>query len=128
MSGPAPAPAVTSPLRVVNAWAIPSRNGQSRVYLDLMNPGFSSVEITGARTDLGGSAELRSKPSDTTAAAVLEVEAGQSISLRPEGPFILLTALPRPLNPDDRLVVTLETVTGEVTRFTAFARTTPPTR
>lgn len=128
MSGPAPAPAVTSPLRVVNAWAIPSRNGQSRIYLDLMNPGFSAVDITGARIDLGGTAELRSTPDDTTATAVINVEAGQSVSFGPDGPFILVTDLPQPLNSGDRVVVTLGTISGEVTRFTAFVRTTPPVR
>lgn len=132
VSGPAPAPAATSPLRVVNAWVTPSRSAQSRVYVDLMNPGFSAVDITGVRTDVGGSATLQvMQAMQANASEPLEnlnIEAGQTVSFGPDGPFILLKDLPEPLREGDRVVVTLDTITGEVTRFSAFARTTPPGR
>lgn len=130
MSGPAPVPAATSPLRVVDAWATPSRDGRARIYLRLMNPGFSSVEVTGVSTDVGGPAELRASQDTTTATATtslpLVIEAGQSVTLGPDGPFVLLTQLPRPLAAGDRVVVTLTTGNGETTRFSAFAQTAPP--
>ena len=122
----APAPAVTSPLRVVNAWAIPSRNGQSRVYLTLMNPGFSEIEVTGVTTTAGGTAQLRATPDDATAAEAIRVEAGQSVVFDAAGPFIFVTGLTTPMREGDRVVVTLETSTGDTTRFSAFARTTAP--
>ncbi len=125
-SGPAPAPAATSPLRVVDAWVSRVGGDQARIYFTLMNPGFSAVDVIAVRTDAGGAAHLRETPAASEAAAAIMVEAGQSVRFSEQGPFIAVEGLPQPLQPGDRVVVTLTTRGGEITRFSAFAHTAPP--
>ncbi len=120
-----PIPAATSPLRVSGAWATRNADGKARVYVDIMNPGFSPVHVVRAQVNLAGQAQLCD--TDDSAACQelpdgLRIDAGRAAELSPGGHHILVSELSEQWVPGQRVVTTLTTSTGEITRFSAFVQ------
>lgn len=109
-----PQAADQAPLAVLEAWARATPPGArtAAAYLTLANPGRETDRLVGVWTDAAGRVELHTHEITEGVARMqavegLDIPAGGRLVLQPDGAHLMLFGLRRPLNPGDRLVLTL---------------------
>lgn len=117
--------------QVSDAWvrAMPPGQEMTAAYLQLHNPGTSTVSILGVRSDAGMASlhETRVDGGRSTMRPVgsLTIEAGGGVSMAPGGLHIMLMGLKSTPAVGDTVPVCLQTSEGDVCVEAAVTRTAP---
>ena len=120
--------AVTSALRVQNAWARSADSGaMTAMYFTLANDGAVADTLNGVVTTEAAAVTLhvstqRDGMMHMSEVRALPVPAMDSVSFRPLGAHVMLTGLQRPLVAGDTVTATLTFVSGATLRVRAGVR------
>jgi copper(I)-binding protein len=100
-------------LKASSAWAGPSTTTETTAFAVVENGTMYDVYIVGAETDVAGAVELvqvsKGKPG---VVKEVTVAAFDRLEMSPEGTFLRLTQLRRPLKTGESVTITLKTDTG----------------
>lgn len=110
----AAAPSGSPGLKVMDAWArqSPAAGGNGAVYMKLVNDGGTDDVLTGAQSDVAEVAELHETKMDggmmkMSPVPNIKIPAGGSVSLEPGGLHVMLINLKQPLEPGQKIKLTL---------------------
>jgi copper(I)-binding protein len=110
----AAAPSGSPGLKVMDAWArqSPAAAGNGAVYMKLVNDGGADDILLGVKSDVAEVAELHETKMDggmmkMSPVPNIKIPAGGSVSLEPGGLHVMLINLKQPLEPGQKVKLTL---------------------
>ena len=100
-------------IAIGHAWGLPSKDGETQIFMPLLNTGSVADSLVSASCDLAKSAELRSsldytKPAETA----FTLEPQKPFPMRPTAKHIRLMGLTKPLVAGDHVLISLKFATA----------------
>ena len=105
-------------IAIGHAWGLPSKDGETQIFMPLFNSGSSSDTLVSASCEFAKSAELRINNEYTSPAEVgFVVEPKKPFPMRPTAKHIRLMGLTKPLLAGDRISITLKFMNAGETKI-----------
>ena len=105
-------------IAIGHAWGLPSREGETQIFMPLLNTGSSADTLVSVSCDLAKSTELRINNEYTTPAELgFVLEPKKPFPMRPTAKHIRLMGLTKPLIAGDRISITLKFQTAGETKI-----------
>ena len=105
-------------IAIGHAWGLPSKDGETQIFMPLFNSGSIADTLVSASCDLAKSAELHvSNDYNVPAEAGFTLEPKKPFPMRPTAKHIRLMGLTKPLISGDRISITLKFKTAGETKI-----------